>query len=314
MPLRVIFFGTPDFAAVSLAALLNGPDEVVGLICQADRPSGRGQKLSMPETKKLALAHDVPVQQPTRIRNREFEEQLRGWNPDVVVVTAYGRILPANVLELPRHGCINVHASLLPKYRGAAPIQWAIARGETETGVTIMQMSEEMDTGDILMQRSTAIGEFETAGELSQRLAQLGAVTLMEVMSCLRAGNLESTAQDHAAMTLAPMIRKTDGEINWTRPAVEIARRCRAFHPWPSTYSHVDGKLLKIHRARAQATPTAEPPGSILAVGDTVDVATGAGALAIQELQVEGRKRLPARDFARGGPLRVGIRLGRSTG
>jgi len=314
LTLRVIFFGTPDFATVSLAALLNGPDDVVGLICQADRPAGRGQKLRMPATKELDLAHGVPVHQPTRIRNREFEELLRGWDPDVIVVVAYGRILPTNVLELPHHGCINVHASLLPKYRGAAPVQWAIARGETETGVTIMRMSEEMDAGGILLQRSTAIGELETAGELSQRLAQLGAAALMDTMPRLRAGHFESMAQDHAAVTLAPLIRKTDGEIDWTRPAVEIARLCRAFHPWPSAYSHVGGKLLKIHRARALATPATDAPGSILDVGDTVDIATGEGTLAVNELQVEGRKRLPARDFARGGTLRVGIRLDNSTG
>lgn len=310
---RVVFFGTPEFAVPSLAALVDGPDDVVGVVCQADRPAGRGQKLRSPAVKDLAVARRIPVEQPVKIRNSAFEDLLRAWAPDVIVVAAFGRILPVNILELPRLGCINVHASLLPKYRGAAPIQWAIARGESETGVTIMQMSEGMDEGDILLSRSTPIGETETAGELSERLSHLGAGALCDALTALDRGELKPVPQDDAAATLAPIIAKSDGEIDWTRSADEISRRCRAFSPWPSTFTHLDGKLLKIHRARAMWSSTHRPPGTVIALpagGDTIDVATGDGVLAIQELQLEGRKRLTAREFA-GGGLLIGDRLGR---
>lgn len=319
MRFRVAFFGTPDFAVPSLAALIDGPDEVVGVVCQADRPAGRGQKLRLPPVKQLALARGIPVEQPQKIRNRAFAELLRGWRPDIVVVAAFGRILPRNILDLPPHGCINVHASLLPKYRGAAPIQWAIARGESETGVTIMQMNEAMDEGDVLLQRSTPIGASETAAELSERLSRLGADALLDALAALARGELVAVPQNHAEMSLAPIIEKSDGEIDWTRGAEEIARRSRAFQPWPSTFTHFQGKLLKIHRARSvwSATrPPYGPPGTVVATppgSETIDIATGDGILAVQELQLEGRKRLSAREFASGGALRVGDRLGQGS-
>ncbi len=313
MRFRVVFFGTPDFAVPSLRALIEGPDEVVGVICQADRPAGRGQKVRMPPIKVMAQEHGVPVEQPTKIRNQAFEDLLRAWNPDVIVVTAYGRILPSNILELPPHGCINVHASLLPKYRGAAPIQWAIARGESETGVTVMQMNEAMDEGDSLLQRSTPIGESETAAELSERLSGLGAEALMDALAALDRGELVATPQDHAAMTLAPMIAKTDGEIDWSASAEEIAHRCRGFHPWPSCFTHLDGKLLKIHRSLAVPSVSHSRPGTITVADETIHIATGDGTLVVQELQLEGKKRLSARDFARGGALQTGARLGKRT-
>jgi methionyl-tRNA formyltransferase len=320
MRFRVVFFGTPQFAVPSLDALLAGPDVVAGVICQADRPAGRGQKLRRPPVAELALTRGVDVQQPTRIRDRTFEELLHRWQPDVIVVTAYGRILPRNILDLPRLGCINVHASLLPKYRGAAPIAWAIARGETETGVTIIQMSEAMDAGDILLQRCTPIGADETAVDLSERLSLLGADALMEALASLARGELVPVPQDEKAITLAPIIAKSDGEIDWSRSATEIANRCRAFQPWPSAFTQFDGKLLKVHAARATA-PVAEragqtpppgmpPPGTIVSIGDAIEVVTGAGTLAVDQLQLEGRKRMAASEFARGAGLRTGMRLG----
>lgn len=310
MRFRVVFFGTPQFAVPSLAALLAGPDVVAGVICQADRPAGRGQKLQVPPVKQVAAAHAIPIAQPVRIRDRAFEELLRGWNPDIVVVAAYGRILPLNILTLPPHGCINVHASLLPGYRGAAPIAWAIARGETETGVTIMQMNETMDGGDILLRRATPIGERETAAELSVRLSHLGAAALADALAALHRGELVPTPQDEGAVSMAPLITKADGEIDWRLGAVEIARRCRAFQPWPSLYTYLDGKLLKIHAARVGAAGSSGTPGTVVAVGEEVAVATGDGVLAVTELQLEGRKRLAARDFARGAELRPGMVLG----
>jgi methionyl-tRNA formyltransferase len=294
----------------SLAALVDGPDAVVGVVCQPDRPSGRGQQVHAPPVKEVAQAHDIAVLQPTRLRPPEFLEQLRAWAPDLIIVAAYGRILPAPVLALPRLGCINVHASLLPRYRGAGPIQWAILRGEASTGVTIMQMNERMDEGDVLLQFAMPIGEQETHGELEPRLARLGAETLQEALALLQRGQLHATPQVHADATYAPLIKKEDGRIDWSLPAIDLARRVRAFNPWPSVHTTWDGKMLKVHRARALTTPSTSGPGAIVAAGASLDVATGAGILAIDELQLEGRKHMLAADFTRGATPRLGRRLG----
>jgi methionyl-tRNA formyltransferase len=310
MKLRIVFFGTPDFAVPSLRALVDGADEVVGVVCQADRPAGRGQKVRQPLVKVFAAAKGIPVTQPRAVRGDAFREQLAEWKPDLVVVAAYGRILPLHILELPRHGCINVHASLLPKYRGAAPIQWAIARGETETGITIMRMSEEMDAGDILLQRRLAIGPDETGGELHDRLADLGAAALREALERRRRGELRATPQDQAQVTFAPMIKKEDGAIDWSQPAEQIARRVRAFNPWPSAYTHHGGRLLKIHRARPLPHTADTVPGRVAQAGATLHVETGDGLLDILEVQWEGRRRLAAADFGRAGSLSTGDGLG----
>lgn len=310
MRYRIIFFGTPEFAVAPLSALLDGPDRVVGVVCQPSRPAGRGQKLHDPAVKELASSKGLPVVQPEKIRSSGFLDALAAWSPDLGVVAAYGRILPKAVLELPRLGCINVHASLLPRYRGAAPIQWAILRGEQETGVTIMQMNERMDEGDILLQRETPIGPEETYGELQERLAVLGARALREALDLLDSGRLVPRPQDHSAATLAPMIEKEQGRIEWTRSAEEIGRLVRAFNPWPSAFTFAAGKLLKIHRAHPARGLSDAEPGTVAQVGETIAVATGAGLLAIEELQLEGRKRLSASEFGRGGILRVGMRLG----
>jgi methionyl-tRNA formyltransferase len=306
---RIVFFGTPQFAVPSLRALLAGPDHVVGVVCQPDKPAGRGQHVTPPPVKQAALDAGVPVLQPEKVRAPEFLDALRAWAPDLVVVAAYGKILPRSVLECPRHGCINVHASLLPKYRGAAPIQWAIVRGEERTGITIMQMNERMDAGDILLQRDTAIGPDETSGELQERLAVLGAAALLDAVAQLRAGTLIPQPQHDTETTLAPMIKKEDGRIDWTQPALSTARRVRAFNPWPSAFTHLAGKLLKIHRAHASAAPAARPPGTVTAAHDTIAVATGEGTLVLDEVQLEGRKRLAAADFVRSGSIKIGTVL-----
>jgi methionyl-tRNA formyltransferase len=304
--MRIVFFGTPDFAVPVLRALLDGPDDVVGVVCQSDQPAGRGQKLRQPPVKIAAAASGVPVAQPRSVRGDDFAALLTAWQPDLSVVAAYGRILPRRVLDIPRLGSINVHASLLPKYRGAAPIQWAIARGESETGITIMRMSEQMDAGDILLQRSTPIGAEETGGELHDRLAVLGAETLRQALDLLRQGRLSPTPQDAAAATIAPLIQKDDGRIDWTRPAVELARRVRAFNPWPSAFTRHRGRLLKIHRARPLAAPARGTPGTIERADTVLAVATGDGQLELLELQWEGRRRLAAAEFVRGGGLAAG--------
>jgi methionyl-tRNA formyltransferase len=314
MRYRIVFFGTPEFAVPSLQALLDGPDLIAGVVCQPDKPAGRGRRLREPPVKCLAAQHGIAIAQPATIKSEAFAALLGGWAPDLVVVAAYGRILPRAVLELPRLGCINVHASLLPKYRGAAPIQWALLRGETATGVTIMRMNERMDEGAILLQRATPIAVDETYGALQTRLAALGATALMEALAALHAGTLRAHAQGDAGATYAPMIRKPDGAIDWTLAAEEIARKVRAFNPWPSAFTAHAGRLLKIHRARALAEPAGAPPGTVLALGDLVRVATGAGVLGIEELQLEGKRALPAAAFARGGALAAGDRLGASRG
>lgn len=310
MSYRIVFFGTPDFAVPSLAALLDGPGEVVGVVCQPDRPAGRGQRLQPPPVKVLAEEYGVPVAQPTKLRDGRAVELLHDWNPDLIVVAAYGRILPRDILDLPPLGCINVHASLLPKYRGAAPVQWAILRGETETGVTIMRINERMDEGDMLLQRSLQILPGETYGELQMRLAKLGAEALLEAISELRQGRLVATPQDHRAATLAPMIEKEDGRVDWAESSELIARKVRAYNPWPSAFTYLAGKRLKIHRAGATAESTGREPGTVLMLGETIRVAAGTGVVEIAELQLEGRKRLSAEEFARSGQLAAGTVLG----
>jgi methionyl-tRNA formyltransferase len=307
---RIVFFGTPQFAVPSLQALLAGPDQVVGVVCQSDKPAGRGQHVTPPPVKQVASEAGVPVLQPDKLRAPEFLDALRAWAPDLIVVAAYGKILPKSVLECPRHGCINVHASLLPKYRGAAPIQWAIVRGEERTGVTIMQMNERMDAGDILLQRDTAIGSDETYGELQERLAVLGATTLLDALAQLRAGTLIAHPQQDAEATLAPIIKKEDGHIDWTQPALSTVRMVRAFNPWPSAFTHFGGKLLKIHRAHASAAAAVRPPGTVTATHNGIAVATGDGTLVLDEVQLEGRKRLAATEFARSGRIKIGTILG----
>lgn len=308
---RIVFFGTPEFAVPSFEALRSGPDTLVGVVCQPDKPAGRGQQLTAPPVKLAAQAARVPILQPTKVRTPEFLDALRAWQPDLIVVAAYGRILPATVLDLPPLGCINVHASLLPRYRGAAPIQWSILNGDVETGITIMQMSEEMDAGDILLQRATPIAPTETYGELQARLAGLGAQVLLEALDGLRRGTLKPVPQDPAQVSMAPMIHKADGRIDWQQPAERIACRVRAFHPWPSAFTYLHGKLLKIHRARAAASTRTAAPGTLTAVAlDALHIATTCGDLLIEELQLEGRKRMAASDFARGGHVQVGTLLG----
>jgi len=307
--LRIVFFGTPEFAVPSLRALLAGRDPVIGVVCQPDKPAGRGQQLAVPPVKRAALGAGLTVFQPEKLRTPETIETLASWAPDLIVVAAYGKILPKIVLDLPRLGCINVHASLLPKYRGAAPIQWAILRGEERTGITIMCMNERMDAGDILLQQEVDISAQETSGELQARLAGMGAFALMETIARLHAGTLMPQPQREDSMTLAPMIKKEDGRIDWTRPAVYIARLVRAFNPWPSAFTGLGGKQLKIHRAHAEVSHSAAPAGVVLRADKVISVATGEGALVLDEVQLEGRKRLSAAEFARGA-VKVGMVLG----
>ena len=310
--MRLGFFGTPAFAVPSLRALLQRGHEIAGVFTQPDRPAGRGHAPRVSAVKRLALERALAIEQPETLRDPAVGERLRALAPEVIVVVAYGKILPKSVLDLPPHGAINVHASLLPKYRGAAPIQRAILAGERATGITIMQMNERMDAGDILLQEEVAIRPDDTAESLSGRLAELGAQLIVVTLDRLARGLLAARPQRDADATLAPMVKKEEGAIDWTRSAAEIERAVRAFTPWPSAYSSIAGKLLKIHRAGVCAVATRAAPGTVVRAGsDVLEVATGDGALCLLEVQLEGKRRLGTREFLAGKPLHEGDVLGR---
>ncbi len=300
-PLRIVFMGTPDFAVPSLKALLAGPDRVVAVVCQPDKARGRGKVMSPPPVKVEAQQHGLPVLQPASVRTETVLEQMRQLAPDLLVVVAYGKILPPALLALPRLGAINVHGSLLPKYRGAAPIQWAVINGEAETGITIMQMDAGMDTGDILMTTAVPIGPQETAGELFDRLARLGGDTLVGAIERLKTGQLAPQPQDHALASLAPMLTKEMGLVDWQLPARSLHSLIRGLDPWPSAYGFIDGRRFRFFDPEVVPVRATEPPGTICrADSQGLLVATGDDCLRIRSLQPEGKKRMDAATCLRG--------------
>jgi len=308
-PWRIVFMGTPSFACPTLAALIAGPHAVVGVVCQPDRPRGRGLATTPPPVKSLALAHGLPVYQPAKVRTGELREWLRALAPDVVVVAAYGRILPRDVLELPPHGCVNVHASILPRHRGAAPIQHAILAGDPETGVTIMMMSEEMDAGDMLLVRPTPISPDDTGGSLGERLAQLGAAAIGEAIAGLASDAIRPVPQPTDGITFAPRIEREHTRLDWTRPTDVLARTVRAFAPEPSAFTTLDGATLKVFAGEARDGRGA--PGTVSSAGrDGIVVATGDGALALLEVQLQGKRRMPVGAFLAGHAVAPGTCLG----
>ena len=308
-PWRIVFMGTPAFACPSLAALLAGPDRVVGVVCQPDRPRGRGLALGPPAVKTLALAHGLPVLQPEKVRTPDLLDRLRELAPDLIVVAAYGRILPRTILELPPRGCINVHASILPRHRGAAPIQHAILAGDAETGVTIMAMSEEMDAGDVLLVRGTRIEADDTAGSLGERLAQMGASALGDAIAGMKDGSMRPVPQPSEGVTFAPRIEREHTRLDWTRPAAVLARTVRAFAPEPSAFTTVEGATLKVLAAAAREGTGM--PGTVLEAGPRgLVVATGGDALALLEVQLQGKRRMAVGAFLAGHRLSPGARLG----
>jgi methionyl-tRNA formyltransferase len=307
-PLRIVFMGTPDFAVPSLQALLDGPDQVVAVVCQPDRERGRGKVLSPPPVKVLAEQHGLPILQPQSVRKEPFLEQMRALAPDILAVVAYGKILPAALLQLPRLGAINVHGSLLPKYRGAAPIQWAVINGETETGVTIMQLDEGMDTGDILLSVPVAIGPQETAGELFDRLSPLGGATLAAAIEQLKLGRLAPQPQNHAMASTAPMLSKEMGHIDWSLPAARLHCLIRGLDPWPSAYGFIDGKRHRFFNPEIVRLTPDKPPGTIFrADNQGLLIAAGEDCLLIREIQPEGKKRMDVAACLRGAPIAPGI-------
>jgi methionyl-tRNA formyltransferase len=306
-PWRIVFFGTPSFALPTLRGLLEGPDKVVGVVTQPDREKGRGRKIVISPIKELALQHGLLLLQPEKVKEEAFQEAVRGLQPDLFVVVAYGQILPKPVLIIPKYGAVNVHASLLPRYRGAAPIAWAILSGEKVTGVTTMAMDEGMDTGDVLLQTEVEIGDEETCETLHDRLAPLGAQLLLKTLEKMRAGNIRPTPQDHSKATHAPPLKKEDGHIDWRKGAVEIDRQVRAFHPWPGAFTTWGDRFLKICRGKIRERTPGGKTGAVVWVGsDFIEVETGKDSYLIKEVQLEGRKRMTIREFLSGHPIAIG--------
>jgi methionyl-tRNA formyltransferase len=306
-PLRIVFFGTPSFALPTLRTLFEGPDEVIAVVTQPDREKGRGRKVLFSPVKELALQHGLKPFQPEKAKEEAFQEALKILQPDLIVVIAYGQILPKSILKIPKYGAVNVHASLLPKYRGAAPIAWAILKGEKVTGVTTMVMDEGMDTGDILLQAEIPIGDEETCESLHDRLASFGARLLRETLEKMKSGNIHTLPQDHSNATYAPPLKKEDGHIVWKKEAKEIDRQVRGFNPWPGAFTQWGDQLLKIYKGEIkERTPTGKI-GAVVWVGsDFIEVETGKDSYRIKEVQLEGRKRMTIRDFLSGHPVSVG--------
>jgi methionyl-tRNA formyltransferase len=305
---RIVFMGTPEFAVPVLERLIER-GEVVGVVTQPDRPAGRGQQLQPPPVKVAAEAAGLPVYQPKSLRSEEAAAPLREWRPDLIVVAAFGQILRPHVLDLPRHGCLNVHASLLPRWRGASPIQHAILAGDRETGISLMRMDVGMDTGPVYGQQAIPIREDETAATLHDRLAEVGADMIEQYLDDIVSGRLAAEGQDDSQATYAPLIKKEMGQIRWERTAVQLDRLIRAMTPWPGAFTSWQGKMLKILRARPVGSHdlTSSQPGAVRPGGVVV---TGEGGLELLEVQLEGKKATAMADFLRGRPELVGGRLG----
>lgn len=336
--MKVIFMGTPDFSVGTLEALIESGHEVVLAVTQPDKPKGRGKAMQFPPVKEAALAHEIEVYQPKRVREQDCIQYLGRYEADIIVVVAFGQILPREILEMPRYGCINVHASLLPRYRGAAPIQWAVINGEQVTGVTTMRMDEGLDTGDMILKEEVRLTAQETGGSLFDRLAQTGAELCLRTLTAIEDGTAVYTPQNHDLATHTTMIKKQLGEIDWQRPAQELERLVRGLNPWPSAYTFLNGKTLKIWKAAVAEQPGQEEarnlqnwreqvgkpgseaqqatikmePGSVARVTkDSLTVQTGQGLLELLEVQLEGKKRMTIDAFLRGFTVDKGCRLGK---
>ncbi len=311
--MRIVFMGTPDFAVPTLEALIKGGHEVLAVVTQPDKPKGRGKAVLMTPVKEKALEFSIPVYQPVKVRDEEFMELLAEMNPEVIVVVAFGQILPKALLEIPRYGCVNVHASLLPKYRGAAPIQWAVIDGETVSGVTTMLMDEGLDTGDMLEVREIPLDEKETGGSLFDKLSMLGGELILSTLEKLENGTIKRTPQGDSTTSYARMLDKSMGEIDWTKSAVQIERLIRGLNPWPSAYTFLKGKTLKIWAADVVEGGGAGVLGQVKKEKNRLLVETGDGFLSITELQLEGKRRMDTAAFLRGFPLEDKTVLGRTS-
>jgi len=299
---KIVFMGTPEFAIPSLKMLVEEGYDVVAVVTQPDKPKGRGNKLTAPPVKEYAVEKGIPVLQPEKVKTPEFVQELKAVNPDIIITAAYGKILPKEILDIPPLGCINVHGSLLPKYRGAAPIHWAIINGEKTTGITTMYTDTGLDTGDMLLKREIAITDDMTVGELHDRMAVLGAETLKETLIRLKEGRLERTPQNHAEATYAPLITKDTGKVNWADTSVNIYNLIRGTNPWPVAYTHYKGDRMRIWKARFNSGKQVDfAPGTITDVGKGyIEVACGSGTLIIEEIQFSSSRRMSVEEYLRG--------------
>lgn len=305
--MKVVFMGTPDFAVGTLEEIIKAGHEVALVVTQPDKPKGRGKSMQFPPVKECALKHGIEVFQPQKIRETANVEYVRKYNPDIIIVVAFGQIVPKSILDMPKYGCVNVHASLLPKYRGAAPIQWAVINGDEVTGVTTMRMDEGIDTGDMIAKRQVRLAEDETGGSLFDKLADVGAKLCVETMDMIEQGTAEYTPQDSEASTHTSMIRKELGAIDWNKSAVEIERLIRGLNPWPSAYTHLNGKTFKIWKAVVNEENSTFKAGCISKIGkNDFSVQTGSGQLILHEVQLEGKKRMDAGSFLRGNQIEEG--------
>ena len=293
----------------SLAALVESRHEILAVITQPDKPAGRGRHIKACPAAAAARSHGLTLYQPRSVKKPDVIEHIRKLAPELIVVVAYGKILPKELLDLPPRGCINLHASLLPKYRGAAPINWAIVNGESETGVSTQLIGEEVDAGDVLLSSATSIGKKETATALHDRLAKMGADLLLQTLEGIENGTIKPTPQDHKAATFAPLIKKTDGHIDWTLSATDIFNRVRGLNPWPGTFTTLDGKHLNIHKAAPDDADHKTSPGTIVKSEEQLMVACGRGSLYLLEVQLEGKRRMSAVDFLRGHKVSEGTVL-----
>ncbi|HUD23639.1 MAG TPA: methionyl-tRNA formyltransferase [Acidobacteriaceae bacterium] len=309
--MKLVFCGTPEFAVGTLEAVITAGHEVALAVSQPDRAAGRGMEMQAPPVKRTAVAHGITLVQPEKIRNNaEFRERLEQVQPDAIVVVAYGRIIPSWMLELPPLGCINLHGSLLPKYRGAAPVQWAVANGDAVTGVTTMRLDEGLDTGEMLLARELAIGADETAVDVFRTLAAVGAELMVETLAGLAAGTLKGRKQDEAQATLAPILTREDGAIDFARTARQIYDRWRGFQPWPGAHTILRGKKLIVHRMHVVSESGIEA-GVLRVAGDAMAAGCGGrGSVVLDEVQMEGKRRMSAAEFMRGYQIRSGERLG----
>lgn len=305
--MRIVFMGTPDFAAASLKKLLDEKFDVVGVFTQPDKPKGRGMELAFSPVKELALANSLPVFQPTKMRDGTALEAIKSLAPDILVVVAYGRILPDDILAVPQYGAINVHGSLLPKYRGAAPIQWSVLNGDKVTGVTTMYLAHDMDTGDIIYTQETEIGEFETSGELFDRLKDMGAELLVKTLRDIEDGTAPRTPQNHDEASYVTMLDKSLSPIDWTKDARGVIKWIYGMQPWPTATAELNGTVYKIFAAAYTDSHTGKTPGSVISTGkEGIEVACGNGeTIIIKELQAPGKKRMSAADFLRGHSIKI---------
>ena len=315
--MKIVFMGTPDFARDSLEAIYNAGHDILAVVTNVDKPKGRGMKMIATPVKEFAIEKNLPVFQPEKVKkNEEFINEIKSLNPDIICVVAYGKILPKEILDIPQYGCINVHASLLPKYRGASPIQWAVIDGCEYSGVTTMKMDEGLDTGDILMVEKVKLDAKETGGSLFDRLSDVGAHLLVKTLEGLEAGTITPVKQDDSESTYVKMLHKSFGKMDFNKSAAELERLIRGLNPWPSAFTYIDGKMLKIWDAdvadNISEVQTEEvKPGQVVTVGkNTFTIACGQGYLVVNEVQLEGKKRMDSGSFLRGNQLEAGVMLG----